>query len=209
MIFTENLQYKFDNGKTIGFPNIKVEEGQSCLILGKSGIGKTTLLHLMALILKPNIGSIQINNQETSRLTANEIVKFRANNIGTVFQKPHFVKALTVHENIVLSCFLANKKVDKNQLEQLVNTLNIAEIINKKVTNLSLGEQQRVTIARALINNPKLILADEPSSSLDDENCKNVIDLLKTQANKIGASLVIVTHDQRLKVVFENQVTLI
>ena len=208
MIITQNLKYTFDTGNSIAFPDIKVEAGESCLILGKSGVGKTTLLHLMAMILKPNTGSIQINNQETSGLSSNEIVKFRANNIGTVFQKPHFVKALSVRENILLSGFFSKKTIDKNHFEQLANSLNIVELLNKKVTNLSLGEQQRVTIARALINNPKLILADEPTSSLDDENCKNVIALLQGHAKKIGASLIIVTHDHRLKDVFQNQITL-
>jgi lipoprotein-releasing system ATP-binding protein len=209
MILTKNLEYTFSTGSTIEFPDIIVKAEEPCLVLGKSGVGKTTLLHLLALILRPKIGSIIINEQETSTLKATSIAQFRANNIGIVFQKPYFVKSLSVRENILLGCLFSKNKIDENYLFELANTLKISEILSKNTTKISLGEQQRVSIARALINKPKLILADEPTSSLDDENCKNVIELLANQAKIIGASLVIVTHDQRLKSAFKNQITLI
>jgi ABC-type lipoprotein export system ATPase subunit len=208
MLVTENLKYHYKSGKSIAFPDLKISNGDSCLILGQSGVGKTTLLHLLALLLRPKEGHVFIENENTTALSAKSLVSFRAKYIGTVYQQPHFVNALTAKENILLSSYFSESKLDPNYLERLANSLNISELLNKKVTNLSLGEQQRVSIARALINSPKLILADEPTSSLDDKNCESVINLLKEQAKIIGAGLIIVTHDQRLKTVFDNQITL-
>ena len=132
----------------------------------------------------------------------------RAKNVGIIYQRPHFVHALSVMENLLLSNYLAGQKQDKQKAKLLAESLGFAEHLGKQTTQLSLGEQQRVGIARALMNNPNVILADEPTSSLDDENCDNVVKLLTQQTSQIGASLVIVTHDQRLKDQFANQITL-
>jgi putative ABC transport system ATP-binding protein len=122
---------------------------------------------------------------------------FRGQHIGIVFQKPHLISALTVKENLELVHFFSKKK--GQNLDQLLRDLGIHDKGNASVLTLSEGEAQRVSIARALANSPQLILADEPTSSLDDENTEKVIQLLKTQASKIGAALIIVTHDQRVK----------
>jgi putative ABC transport system ATP-binding protein len=194
--------------KQFVFPDFSCADHETMLILGKSGRGKTTFLHLMALLLKPTGGNIQINHQEISRLSASEAASFRAAHVGIVYQKPHFVHALSVLDNLLLANYLAGKTLAKQNAIHLAESLGFADHLNKKTTQLSQGEQQRVSIARALMNNPSLILADEPTSNLDDDNCLKVIDLLKRQTQEIGASLVVVTHDQRLKDVFEHQLSL-
>ena len=208
MLHCKNLEFQYSPEKTFSFPEIACNQTDTLLIVGQSGKGKTTLLHLLALLLKPQKGSISINNQTIEQFSAAEAAAFRAQNIGIIYQRPHFVSALNVEENLLLANYLGNQKQQKDKAKQLAESLGFAEYLSKKTSQLSLGEQQRVSIARALMNNPKLVLADEPTSSLDDFNCERVVALLQNQAKNIGASLVIVTHDQRLKNIFPNQLIL-
>ena len=208
MIATQNLTFAYAADKQFLFPDFSCADRETMLILGKSGKGKTTFLHLMALLLKPTGGKIQINNQEISQLSVSSAADFRAKNVGIIYQKPHFVHALSVMDNLLLSNYLAGKNQAKDKAQHLAENLGFAEHLSKKTTQLSQGEQQRVSIARALMNSPSVILADEPTSSLDDDNCLKVIDLLKKQIQEIGASLVVVTHDQRLKDVFAQSIEL-
>jgi ABC-type lipoprotein export system ATPase subunit len=208
MIATQNLTFAYSPSKQFTFPDFACADRETMLILGKSGKGKTTFLHLMALLLKPTGGNIQINHQEISQLSVAQAADFRAKNVGIVYQKPHFVHALSVMDNLLLANYLGGKNQAKDKAQSLAESLGFTEHLSKKTTQLSQGEQQRVSIARALMNNPSVILADEPTSNLDDDNCLKVIDLLTKQTQEIGASLVVVTHDQRLKEVFEKQVLL-
>ena len=208
MISTQNLTFAYTPEKHFDFPNFSCADRETMLILGKSGKGKTTFLHLMALLLKPTGGNIQINNQEISQLSVSQAADFRAKNVGIIYQRPHFIHSLSVMDNLLLANYLAGKNQAKNQAQQLAESLGFSAYLSKKTTQLSQGEQQRVSIARALMNKPSVILADEPTSSLDDENCLKVIDLLRKQIQEIGASLVVVTHDQRLKEVFEKRIEL-
>ena len=208
MITSRNLQFAYSPQKKFTFPDITCGDKETLLILGQSGKGKTTLLHLLALLLKPLSGEIHIAGGQVAGLSAKQILEMRAKNIGIIYQKPHFVSSLTVIDNILMSNYLANRSQDKNKAIYLAEQLGFAEHLSKKTTQLSQGEQQRVSIARALMNNPNVILADEPTSNLDDNNCRKVVELLKTQSGSIGASLVVVTHDQRLKDEFSNQVFL-
>jgi putative ABC transport system ATP-binding protein len=178
------------------------------LILGNSGKGKTTLLHLLGLLLKPESGSVVINDTELTGLSAKETTQFRAENIGIIFQQPHFVSSLNVLDNLLVANYLGDKKLQKEKAQSLATELGFEELLDKKINRLSGGEQQRVGIARALMNNPKVVLADEPTSNLDDDNCKRVIDLLMQQTQSIRAALVIVTHDGRLKEIFGKQVVM-
>ena len=208
MISTQNLTFSYTPEMRFDFPNFSCADRETMLILGKSGKGKTTFLHLMALLLKPLSGNIQINNQEIGQLSVSQAANFRAKNVGIIYQKPHFVHSLSVMDNLLLANYLAGKNQAKNQAQQLAESLGFSEHLSKKTTQLSQGEQQRVSIARALMNKPSVILADEPTSSLDDDNCLKVINLLRKQIQEIGASLVVVTHDQRLKDVFEKRIEL-
>lgn len=208
MISCQNLTFSYSPQKRFTFPDITCADREALLILGQSGRGKTTLLHLMALLLRPEGGSVIIGDKDITPLSVAEAAAVRASQIGIVYQKPHFVSSLSVLENVLLSNYLAQKFQDKNRARALAEELGFAEHLSKKTHQLSQGEQQRVSIARALMNNPAVILADEPTSSLDDDNCDKVITLLKNQSEQIGASLVVVTHDQRLKDVVVNQVKL-
>jgi putative ABC transport system ATP-binding protein len=178
------------------------------LILGQSGRGKTTFLHLLALLLKPEAGEILIDDENVAPLTASQQAAIRAQKIGIIYQRPHFVGSLSVLDNLLLANYLSDRSLDKAKAIRLADTLGFGEHLSKKTNQLSQGEQQRVSIARALMNNPSVLLADEPTSSLDDTNCTKVVELLKQQSEQVGASLVVVTHDQRLKETFTERVIL-
>jgi ABC-type lipoprotein export system ATPase subunit len=207
MIKTKEIKFNYDNQVFFKFHDINLESGENLLIIGNSGIGKTTLLHLLSGLLKSNSGSIELFGKELTKLSSFQLDIFRRDNIGIVFQKPHFVNSLTVKENLELAQYIANKK-DNKRIENILKNLNIFDKLNKKTNQLSQGEKQRVSIALAIVNSPKLILADEPTSSLDDENCSNVIKLLKKQATDFGAQLIVITHDSRLKKHFKKSIEL-
>jgi len=199
IIQTTNLQYTFSKGPQLIFPSFQAEENSELLILGSSGTGKTTLLHLLAGLRKPNAGEVVVNGIRLSTLSGASLDRFRGKNIGVIFQTSHFVQSLSVIDNILLAPYFSNNKVSKSDAEKMLDRLNILAKKNKKTSTLSVGEQQRVAIARALLNNPSLILADEPTSALDDENAKDVLNLLREQTHALKAALLIVTHDNRLK----------
>lgn len=207
MIKTKDLKFNYDNQVFFKFQDINLKSSENLLIIGSSGIGKTTLLHLLAGLLESSSGSIKLFEKELSDLSSHQLDKFRKNNIGIVFQRPHFVNSLTVKENLQLAQYIANKK-DNNRIENILKNLNIFDKSDKKTNQLSQGEKQRASIALAIVNSPKLILADEPTSSLDDINCDNVIKLLKKQATDFGAQLIVITHDSRLKKHFKNSIEL-
>ena len=207
MIKTESLKFSYDGRKYFDFPDINLDTGENLLIIGNSGIGKTTLLHLLAGILKPESGSINISGTDISKFSDTELDKFRGDNIGIVFQKPHFISSLTINENLKLAKYLSPSKTS-GDAKKILESLNIKDKYQQKPNQLSEGEKQRASIALALINSPSLILADEPTSSLDDFNCDNVIKLLKKQAKDNKAQLIVITHDARLKKHFKNNLNL-
>ena len=207
MIKTKGVEFNYDNQVFFKFQDINLKSSENLLIIGSSGIGKTTLLHLLAGLLESSSGSIKLFEKELSDLSSHQLDKFRKNNIGIVFQRPHFINSLTVKENLELAHYIANKK-DSKRIENILKNLNIFDKSNKKTNQLSQGEKQRASIALAIVNSPKLILADEPTSSLDDINCDNVIKLLKKQAIDFGAQLIVITHDSRLKKHFKNSIEL-
>ncbi|GAB4007920.1 ATP-binding cassette domain-containing protein [Spirosoma sp. KCTC 42546] len=208
MLATNQLTFEYGPAKQFTFPDVQCANREALLILGRSGTGKTTFLHLLALLLKPKSGSVVIDKTDLTKLSVADTAAFRAKHLGIVYQKPHFVSALSVMDNLLMANYLANKPQDKNRARELASQLGFVEQLNKKTNQLSQGEQQRVSIARAVMNQPDVILADEPTSSLDDENTSRVVQLLREQSEQIGASLIVVTHDQRLKDAFQNRVVL-
>ncbi len=208
MLQTENLTFAYAGNAPLYFPDIVCAAGEHALLLGQSGSGKTTLLHLLGGLLTPTGGSIRVGNTEISKLSGAAADRFRGQNIGIIFQKAHFVKSLNVEENLLLAQNLAGEKTDKSRIKELLTRLNVGHKIKAKTTALSQGEQQRVAIARALVNRPQIILADEPTSALDDANTEEVIQLLEEQARAVSATLLVVTHDGRLKDRFANRILL-
>lgn len=208
MISTRNLRFTYGKGTDFSFPDITAIPAETLLITGGSGRGKTTLLHLLGGLLRPQQGEVIIGDTNIAALSEKQLDHFRGKNIGIVLQQSYFVAALSVLDNVVLASWLATGKEAKDKAVTLLTDLGLKGHLHKLPSQLSIGQQQRVSVARALINSPKLLLADEPTSSLDDENAYIVADLLSSLAKQHGTSLIIVTHDQRLKDRFTNQIAL-
>lgn len=208
MIQTKNITFSYNSKTIFLFPDIICNEGEVCLITGGSGRGKTTLLHILGGLLRAESGEVIISNTNIEQFSERKLDHFRGKNIGLVLQENHFIEAFTVLENVVLASWLATGKQARNKAKELLEHLDLKEQLHKLPSQLSVGQQQRVSIARALINEPKVVLADEPTSSLDDENAFKVADLLEKLSKEYKTALVIVTHDSRLKERFANQILL-
>jgi len=208
MLRTQSLFFAYNAQTEFRFPDIALDTGDNLLVLGESGIGKTTLLHLMAGLLSPNSGKVELNGTVLHELPVAQLDRFRGEHIGLVYQRPHFIAALTLEENLALVQYLAGKPQDKKRIREVLDSLGIAHKLREKSHSLSQGEQQRAAIALAVINRPQLILADEPTASLDNKNCAKVAALFQEQASATGAQLIIITHDERLKDQFQNTLTL-
>lgn len=202
MLSTRKLHFSYPEGTAFDFPDITLADQEHLLILGKSGVGKTTLLHLLGLLLRPKSGSIAINGQEVSVFGERQKDLYRGQNIGLVFQKPHFIKSLNVIENIETKLYFSKTGIETKKMDIVLDALEMKSFKHKKVAELSEGQKQRLSIAISLINRPNLILADEPTSALDDGNCAQVLSLLKNTAEAAGAHLLVITHDQRVKPYF-------
>lgn len=199
MLHTSALTFSYKNGKDFKYPPLFCSAEKPLMITGQSGSGKTTLLQLLAGLLKPDKGLIRIHGQYMTSLSGPALDKFRGQHISVVYQQPHFMSALTVRDNIALAPSFSGNHVPQYEIEKLATELGIEDQLHQLPSSLSAGEKQRVAIARALINKPILLLADEPTSSLDDENARKVTELLLTHSVRNGVALVIATHDQRVK----------
>lgn len=209
MISTKNITFSYNKDQNFIMPDLFCQAGSTILVTGNSGKGKTTYLHILAGMLQPNSGEILIDNTDFTNLKGSKADGFRGKNIGVVFQKSHFIASLSVLENLEMASWLACGKKHTKRAKELLNKLDILEQAHKQPSQLSVGQQQRVSIARALMNEPKVLLADEPTSSLDDKNADNVIELLESLSKEYKAALIIVTHDSRIKAKFTNQITMV
>jgi putative ABC transport system ATP-binding protein len=208
MLEVRGLSFNYPSGPSFAFPDFSCGKGEHLLVLGQSGKGKTTLLHLLAGMIRPSAGSIRIQNTDITQLDNRALDKFRGQHIGIIFQTAHFVDSISVLDNLMLSPFLSGKKTTQSEALQVLDRLNVGHKAAQKPASLSVGEQQRCAIARAVFHKPTVILADEPTSALDDQNAEQVIQMLEEQARQTGAALIIVTHDKRLKDRFQKQITL-
>ena len=179
-------------------PDITVMAGQCVGLIGPSGTGKTTCLMAMAGITAPFGGAIAISGMDPWAMTSAARDRFRGRNIGLVFQSFHLVDALTVMGNLTLTAQCAHLSVDRDHVDLVMQALGIEDLGHRMIGSLSQGQVQRVAVARALINKPGLVLADEPSAALDDDNALGLVALLRQMAERFGIGLVIATHDRRI-----------
>jgi ABC-type lipoprotein export system ATPase subunit len=199
MFAVRELRHEYDGQRVLDVAEWRAEQGAHCLVLGPSGSGKTTLLHILAGILKPASGSVSVAGQDLAALSPSELDRFRGRRIGIVLQRLHLIPSLTVIDNLLLAQYLAGLPEEPARAREVLAALEIADKARSRPHALSHGQAQRVAVARAVINRPQLLLADEPTSNLDDARCLQALELLQSQARACGATLVIATHDQRIK----------
>ena len=195
----KNLEFKVANKTILNKQNFSVSKSKHLIISGSSGSGKTTLMNLMSGLLKPTSGFVSFEDNDFSKLTEDNIDQIRSKNFGFIFQRLHLIKHLTVEQNILLGL---NKDQSPN-IDDLLDDIGLKNKHNQLAKNLSFGESQRVAIARGIINSPKVIFADEPTSSLDDKNTKKVLELIFFQAKKNNSTIIISSHDERVKKFFK------
>jgi lipoprotein-releasing system ATP-binding protein len=200
MIEVLNIKKSFGSLEVLKGIDVRIKQGEIVTIVGASGAGKTTLLQIMGTLMRPDTGSIKIDEVKVSLLKDKSLAAFRNQRIGFVFQFHHLLPEFTALENICIPGFIAGKPkkaVEKKALE-LLTLLNLVERAGHKPSELSGGEQQRVAVARSLVNDPAVILADEPSGNLDTQNKNELHQLFFDLRDQLGQTFVIVTHDKEL-----------
>jgi putative ABC transport system ATP-binding protein len=202
MIKTEGVSFQYSGSRQLGFPDIEVGVGERLLLMGQSGSGKTTFLHLIAGLLTPQRGRILVNQTSIHELKGYRRDHFRGRQIGIVFQQPRLLGPLQVWDNIQLATYLAKSR-SSLPISDLLTELGIAHLAKAPSQAISQGEAQRVALARALVNRPAVLLADEPTSALDDDHAKKVSEMLIEVSQIYNTTLLVVTHDQRMKAYFE------
>ena len=215
MIEVNGLKVEFEgpDGKRVrvlDVPTLNVAEGAQVCLVGGSGTGKTTLLHVLAGIVPASEGSVKVDGQEVTAMNEAERDRFRAAKVGYVFQSFNLLQHLTALENVALAGTFNGRDRSKSRSDAiaLLERLGLGHRLGAQPGTLSVGEQQRVGIARALLNEPKIVLADEPTANLDDVGAAKALDLLMEVVAERGATLVVVTHDQRVRERFEEVVDL-
>lgn len=197
---TINLKKYYGEGenivKAIDNTNINIFQGEFVAIVGKSGSGKSTLLHMLGALDKPTSGEVIIDNKYISTMKEEELAIFRRRKIGFIFQYYNLIPSINVWENIVLPIGLDSRSVDKDFVNDILDTLGLKEKKHNMPNTLSGGQQQRVAIARALASKPSIILADEPTGNLDSKTEEEVLTLLKLTAKKYNQTIVMITHDE-------------
>lgn len=205
------FSYKNSDKAVINIQDLVIASGEKVFLYGPSGHGKSTLLNLTAGVLKANSGEVMVLGHNLTKLSQTKRDHLRGEKIGYIFQIFNLIPYLSVKENITLPCIINKKRTAADfdlQAEELIDSLGLREHINKPVTDLSIGQQQRVACARALIGNPQMIIADEPTSSLDEKNTREFMELLMREQEKKKFTLLFVSHDERLKSYFTRSISL-
>ena len=208
MLIVNRLIAGHDGQTIVALPELTLQPRQHCLLYGASGSGKTTLLHALAGFGTRISGEVKVNDTDLYTLTETQRDRFRGQHIGIIFQTLHLVKSLTVLENLMLAPFVTKQTQDIACAKTLLAKLDIADLGDKSAAAISQGQAQRVAIARALLNKPAVLLADEPTSSLDDQAAENVIQTLLALAAESGTILIVSSHDNRIKHLFDQQIKL-
>lgn len=198
MIQTSNLAYCYPGGTPIHFPDLDVAQGSVVLLSGPSGCGKSTWLALVAGLVKPSAGTLNVADQSVGKLNGVAADAWRAKTIGFLPQKLHLSSALTVAQNLAMAQWAAGQHENQGRIAATLEALGVSDLGHRKPAQLSGGQAQRVALARAVLLKPKIILADEPTASLDDDAAASAIGLLVQTASQQGATLIIATHDGRV-----------
>ena len=197
-----NLQKIYGKGETqvraLDGVNLSVDKGEFVAVVGTSGSGKSTLLHMIGGLDVPTVGSVTVDGQELSHMTDEQLTIFRRRNIGFVFQQYNLVPMLNVWENIILPVKLDGRQVEKDYVEEIIDTLGLEKRLNSLPSMLSGGQQQRVAIARALAFKPAVLLADEPTGNLDSRTSQDVLGLLKVTSEQFHQTIVMITHNEEI-----------
>jgi putative ABC transport system ATP-binding protein len=208
VISVRGLAHRYGEQAALRLPDWRVAQGERWLVLGPSGCGKTTLLHVLAGLVRPSEGQVEVAGENLLKLDGARLDRWRATTVGIVLQALHLVKHLSVRDNLRLAQYLAKTPQDDARIDDTLGALGVGAKSARRPSELSQGEQQRVAIARAVVNRPKLVLADEPTANLDDASAATVVDLLADQAARHGATLVVATHDARVKGKFRERLEL-
>ncbi len=190
------------NNRVLDIPEWDISADTHLVVRGQSGLGKTTLLHCLSGIITPDSGSVNINGTDVVKLSESARDRFRANNIGYIFQSFNLLDGFTALENVMLGMMFSDGGSDRKKAEKLLQDVGLGDRMHNKPKELSMGQQQRVCIARAIANNPPLLLADEPTGSLDQKNSETVLELIREVAK--GRVLILVTHEQEIIQKFDN-----
>lgn len=199
MFELRDLTHAYNGREVLRVADWRADQGAHWLVLGPSGSGKTTLLHILAGILRPMAGKATVAGQDLSALAAADLDRFRGRQVGLVLQRLHLIGSLTVMNNLLLAQYLAGLPQDSDRVRETLASLDLGDKGGAYPHELSFGQAQRVAVARATVNRPSLLLADEPTSNLDDARCLQALELLEGQARACNATLVIATHDQRIR----------
>jgi len=212
LLEVQNLVKTYGKGNTLVYAlndvSFSVKKGEFVAVIGVSGSGKSTLLHILGGVDYPTKGKVFVNDKDVYKLNENDLAIFRRRQVGLIYQFYNLIPILNVVENITLPILLDNKKVDDDYLDELINTLGLQKRINHLPNELSGGEQQRVSIGRALMNRPDLLLADEPTGNLDTKNSAEIVELLKIANKKYNQTIIMITHDPNLAKVAHRIITL-
>jgi len=198
MIRTQGLCYQYPNGPLLAFPDVEVRQGAVLLLSGPSGCGKSTWLALVAALVAPTAGALVVAEQPLDALKSVAADAWRARAIGFLPQKLHLSAALSVQQNLAMAQWAAGQHEDASRIHAALHALGVSDLASRKPGQLSGGQAQRVALARAVLLQPRVILADEPTASLDDESAAQAVGLLLDTAQAQGATLVIATHDARV-----------
>jgi len=200
MIKAENIQKRYGELEVLKGVSVEISEGEIVSIVGASGAGKSTLLHIIGTLDKPDAGTLSIKGIETGKLKDKALSDFRNKAIGFVFQFHHLLPEFTALENVCIPAFIAGKSQSEAEAKatELLTFLGLSERMNHKPSELSGGEQQRVAVARALVNQPAVVLADEPSGNLDSQSAKDLHQMFFDLRDKFNQTFVIVTHNDEL-----------
>lgn len=210
MIKVENIVKSFGSLTVLKGVTVEIPEKKVVAIVGPSGAGKTTLLQIMGTLSLPNSGSVYMNGENLSLMRDKQLAKFRNTHIGFVFQFHHLLPEFTALENVCMPALIAGKSMSSSQdrAKELLDFLGLSHRLTHKPSELSGGEQQRVAVARALINNPLVVLADEPSGNLDSHNKEELHNLFFKLRDQMGQTFVVVTHDKDLARMADMQISM-